>query len=486
MIRKLGSGTLVSSVARFMSWPDRPTSTTRGSGPFTTPARKMPQRCEVRCFTNSQIPHLRHPSPSAGRSSGRIKVLVLIPSLEIGGAEMDLARNLPRIDRTRFTVVVCTLESRGVLANQLADGGIEVVGPHWDRSANTSLLTRTFYWINCSCHLLLKKLPARLRPRLISVGLKYLDLALPVADYVRDGDFDVVHTMSPSAYITGVIANSLGRRRPLLMSRVSLNFYQRNLRFFGAIERAFHHTVDLAIGNSEAILRELRIEGIPDRKLLLVRNGIDTAGFTNTLIDRQQARARLGISQAALVFTSVANLFPYKGHADLLRALHLVREQLGTDWILLVAGRDFDGNRAKLCRSAEEHGLGRHVRFLGERQDIPAILSASDIHVSASHFEGFPNNILEAMCAGLPVVATAVGGVPEQILEGCTGHLVPPRDPAALAAALYALACDSGRRVAMGQKGRLRVEGQFHIDRSVAALEQAYASLAGLRMDCGS
>jgi glycosyltransferase involved in cell wall biosynthesis len=394
---------------------------------------------------------------------------------------MDLVRNLPRLDRSRFTVVVCTLQSRGTLATQLTDKGIEVVGPNLARSPNTSMRVRAFYGISHSCQYLLKEVPAWLAPHLISVGLRYLDFALPVADYVSSGDFDVIHTMSPSAYITGVIANSLIRRRALLMSRVSLNFYQRNSRFFGTIERAFHHRADLVIGNSEAILRELRIEGIPDRKLLLVHNGIDFADFTNGMVDRQQARARLGISQTALVLTSVANLFPYKGHADLLSALQLVRGRLAADWILLVAGRDIDGNLAKLRRSADEWGLGQHVRFLGERQDIPTILSASDIHISASHYEGFPNNILEAMCAGLPVVATAVGGVTEQIAGGCTGYLVPPCDPEALGAALYALACDSSCRLAMGKRARLRVEGQFPIDHSVAAFEQAYASLAGLR-----
>ena len=76
--------------------------------------------------------------------------------------------------------------------------------------------------------------------------------------------------------------------------------------------------------------------------------------------------------------------------------------------------------------AASRLGLSPHVRFLGQRSDIPAILSAADIHVSASHHEGFPNNILEAMCAGLPVVATNVGGVPEQVVDGVTGMLVAP------------------------------------------------------------
>jgi glycosyltransferase involved in cell wall biosynthesis len=196
------------------------------------------------------------------------------------------------------------------------------------------------------------------------------------------------------------------------------------------------------------------------------------------MIDRPQARARLGLAQADLVFTSVANLFPYKGHADLLQALHMVRDRLPAEWVLLVSGRDVDGTLAALRRLADRQNLAGHVRFLGERRDIPAILSAADIHISASHYEGFPNNILEAMCAGLPIVATAVGGVSEQVVHGSTGLLVPPGDPGALAAALLTLANDARRRHMLGQGGRRRVEEQFPIRGAVRALELAYESAA--------
>jgi glycosyltransferase involved in cell wall biosynthesis len=116
--------------------------------------------------------------------------------------------------------------------------------------------------------------------------------------------------------------------------------------------------------------------------------------------------------------------------------------------------------RAGECRGrvAEELGLSQHVRLLGERCDIPIILSAADIHVSASWYESFPNNILEAMSAGVPVVATAVGGVPEQNVDGLTGLLVLARNPEALAEAIIKLARDFDRRKAMGRATRKRVE----------------------------
>jgi glycosyltransferase involved in cell wall biosynthesis len=419
---------------------------------------------------------------SLARAVGRrIKVLVLIPSLEIGGAEMDLVRVLPRLDRDRFQMVVYVLEARGVLVTRLLDAGIEVAGPRPVEPGTSPLSDRTVGQIGRTISARSSVLSKYSIAQPLRTGLKYFISSRPVARCLAQGKFDILHTMSPSAYITGVLANGIRKRRMLVMSRLSLNFYQRKSRLLGVVERLFHHRIDLAIGNSQAILSELHAEGIPDHKLHLVRNGIDVPSFVGAMLDRELARSRLEVSHSALVFTSVANLHPYKGHVDLLDALHQLRDRLPADWVLLASGRDIDGNLGKLRTLACRYGIAKHIHFLGERQDIPAVLSASDIHVSASHYEGFPNNILEAMCAGLPVVATAVGGVPEQIVGGATGLLVPPGSPAALAAALYDLSCDSARRAAMGSAARDRVTVEFSIDRCVAAFDRAYTQLAKAR-----
>jgi glycosyltransferase involved in cell wall biosynthesis len=300
-----------------------------------------------------------------------------------------------------------------------------------------------------------------------------------VAWYLEQAEIDVVHSILPSAYLVAVGANILTKRRPLVMSRLSLNWYQREQRLFAVIERLLlHRRVEIVIGNSLAVLRELRGEGLPERKLRLIRNGIDAAKVVKWLFDTQEARRHLGITPQALVFSSVGNLFPYKGHADLLNALCLIRDQLPQNWVLLAAGRDVRGGMAKLYHLAVELGLSQYVRLLGERLDIPVILSAADIHVSASHHESLPNNILEAMCARLPIVATAVGGVPEQVIDGVTGILVPARNPVALSKALLSLACNPDLRTAMGRHGLERVELEFPIAQSVRALEEAYASVA--------
>jgi glycosyltransferase involved in cell wall biosynthesis len=157
--------------------------------------------------------------------------------------------------------------------------------------------------------------------------------------------------------------------------------------------------------------------------------------------------------------------------------LHLANAELPPDWVLLLVGRDENGYLAELKETCGRQGLMDHVRFLEQRGDVPTILRAADIHLTASHTEGFPNNVLEAMCAGLPVIATAVGGIPELVVNGRTGCLVPARDPAAMAKAVAGLAADPDRMSAMGEAGRKRALGLFSIERSVAALEEIYAVL---------
>ena len=117
-----------------------------------------------------------------------------------------------------------------------------------------------------------------------------------VAAYIRKHDIHVLHAILPSAYLIGVLASAMAGRCPLMISRVSLNWYQESSWLWRNIERqVLHSTVDLAIGNSLAVLRELHMEGISDRRTLLIHNGIDLASFTGAMIDRQVARRRLDI-----------------------------------------------------------------------------------------------------------------------------------------------------------------------------------------------
>ena len=400
-----------------------------------------------------------------------------------------MVRNLPLVDRSRFEIVVCTFLERGPLASQLIATGIEVVGPF-------SRGRRRWFPLLGTARRYIKRLVTAWNPKsaptrwlkklahnlvstadyILGYAIVYAACVRPMAKIIGGGDFDVVHTILPYAYAFGAWANRrAGSSKPLIMSRLSPNWYQESDWLMGWLERrVLHPNLSAAICNSQAIARELEFEGVSKSKIRLIYNGIDAQAYSTVMVARRAARAQLGVGCDDLVFSSVANLYPYKGHADLLRAFHKIAARLPRDWTLLAAGRDVDGNRANLTELRNRLGLASHVRFLGERQDVPIILSAADIHVSASHVEGLPNNIVEAMCARLPVVAAAVGGVPELIVDGATGLLVPAGDIEALGNALLALADDGESRARMGAAGHERVAAGFSIRRSVERLEQLY------------
>ena len=145
--------------------------------------------------------------------------------------------------------------------------------------------------------------------------------------------------------------------------------------------------------------------------------------------------------------------------------------------IFLMVGRDSGTMEATRAR-VREWGIEGSVRFVGSRVDVPDLLRASDLFAHPSREEGFSNAILEAMAAGLPVVACAVGGNPEAVVDGETGRLVPPRDPERFADAMAELIADESKRRNFGEAGLRRAAERFSLDRMVEEMESLYESLA--------
>ena len=185
------------------------------------------------------------------------------------------------------------------------------------------------------------------------------------------------------------------------------------------------------------------------------------------------ARDEAGYEDGALALAVVAAFEPRKGHLVLLDALVRLRER-GTRVRTALVGSGPEEPR--LRRRVAELGLADEVRFLGQRDDVDAILRASDALVlpSLSH-ECLPYAILEAMGHALPIVGTDVAGIPEEIDDGVSGYVVPPSDPAALADAIAALAADAARGRAMGEAGLRRVRSEFGLERMVDAVTALWA-----------
>lgn len=294
----------------------------------------------------------------------------------------------------------------------------------------------------------------------------------------------LVHCFLPEPYLLGGSVALLLGAQGVLMSRRSRNHYQSRHPVAAWVERLLHRRMDALLGNSRAVVQDLLDEGAPPDRVRLIYNGIDIGRFASgdARLERRRAlRAELGLPDDQVVLACVANLFPYKGHADLLAALASLGTKLSGRVTLLLVGRDA-GARAVLEAQLAQLGLARNVYFLGERGDVPDLLAASDIGVLASHEEGFSNAVIEGMAAGLPMVVSDVGGNAEAVTDGECGHVVPARAPAALAQALADLIGDAGRRQTMGEAARCRVAASFSLDASVAAYESLYEELWDRRL----
>jgi sugar transferase (PEP-CTERM/EpsH1 system associated) len=219
--------------------------------------------------------------------------------------------------------------------------------------------------------------------------------------------------------------------------------------------------------------------GIAARKVIYIPNGIDTAAFRAT---RGNAGTRSTLREFAppntFLVCNVARLDKVKDQAGLLHAFALLRERLrGSDFDcrLVIAG---DGpERAPLQRLLGQLGLADCVCLLGNRTDIAELLRECNVFVLSSIAEGIPLTVLEAMASGLPVVATAVGGVADVVRDGETGTLVAASDPAALAAAIEHYARDADLRRRHGEAGRLRVAAHFSLSAMVSAYSALYDQL---------
>jgi sugar transferase (PEP-CTERM/EpsH1 system associated) len=208
-------------------------------------------------------------------------------------------------------------------------------------------------------------------------------------------------------------------------------------------------------------------------RIQTIRNGVDLARLSGG--NRTNGRRMLGLNEADLVIGTVGRLVPVKNQDLLLRALAQLRQR-GLTFRAVIVG---DGPlRSTLQQAAASCGIGDCVRLAGHHENIPDALAAMDIFVLSSDSEGLSNTIVEAMAAGLPVVATHVGGADELVSHGVTGLLAPPRDPEALAAALEELASDPARRHLFGAEARRTATTRFSVERMVNDYAQMYRAVS--------
>lgn len=398
---------------------------------------------------------LQQTSPSrTGRQP--LPILYVIGSLDVGGAERHLARVVPALDRERWAPAIYTFNRRGDLADAVERSGVPVYSP---------------------------RIPAFLRSRnLLSRMMRLSFTFTHLVWHLMRNRPCLVHYFLPASYLIGLPATFLAHaltvftgKLPLrVMSRRSLALYQRNHPVAARLERLLHRGCSAVIGNSRAVIAELEAEGVRPEQLQLIYNGIETPPVDD--FDKGAKRAELGLSDDSLVIVQVANLIPYKGHADLLEAFAKLSKELDSEIVLCLVGRD-DGIGAELASKARALGIGEQVRWLGVRDDVSEILAIADIGVLSSHQEGFSNAVLEGMAAGLPMVVTRVGGNPEAIIDGETGLIVSPSNPHDLAEAMGRLAKEPTLRRRFGAAALARQKRKFSLKRCLEGYERVYAAL---------
>jgi glycosyltransferase involved in cell wall biosynthesis len=285
---------------------------------------------------------------------------------------------------------------------------------------------------------------------------------------------DVIHCHQYTPFVYGRVAALLRPRLRVVYTehgRLSDAPPSRKRRLVNPVLSRFPGPI---VAVSEDLRRYLVTSGFPARRVGIVYNGI-APGERPSTARRERARRSLGLSSTCLAVGTAARLDPVKDLTVLIEAFGRLFKS-DPDRRLVIIG---DGpERVRLERCAQENRCVEATLFTGHRDDARELMAALDVYVNTSITEGMSVTILEAMAAGVPVVATRVGGNPELVEEGVTGRLVPAHDAAALADAVDRLSGSDVERATMGRAARSRLEERFTVDRMVGEYFMAYG-LAG-------
>ena len=277
--------------------------------------------------------------------------------------------------------------------------------------------------------------------------------------FLRAEKFDLVHTHLSYANILGCLAGYL-TGLPVITSMHNTHFDSRKrsaciVRVEALVVRFFAHRI-IAVGYGVADAFQTRLGS---RRVDVIPNGIP-APYPITLEARQKLRREISGNENRLLLIAVGRFVQAKGYRDMIEAFALLHQRDPRVFLAIAgSGRLFEEVKGQI---SDMH-LDDSICCLGTRSDIPQLLAASDIFVSSSHWEGLPVALLEAMMAGLPIVATAVGDIPKVVTPEA-GIIVPPRQPDCLAEAIYDLVSTPEKARAMGNAARARALQEYSLD----------------------
>lgn len=356
----------------------------------------------------------------------KTRVLVIVDTLAAGGAERVAVESACALDRERFAVHVVVTRSSGPLARLLEQARL----PY-------TVLGRTRRF----------DLRAWRRLRMLATHA------------------DVLHSHKLGSNVWGAL---LTRRTGVPLVAHEHNFSGGSSRARALLDRGWvAPAACYVVCVSESVAQRQRAHGVPSNKLVVLPNAVRL----DQAVSREHARRELDLPAGARVVGVVGRLRPEKGHDLALRAF--ARMPRDSDTLLCIVG---DGpETARLHALARELDVEAHVHWVGERRDAARLAAAFDVALISSQWEGLPLAALEALAAGVPLVATAVGALP-QLAEGGAAVVVPPGDADALATELERQLADPDAAATLGAAGRARVADRHSFPAFVASLQQLYAA----------
>ena len=388
-----------------------------------------------------------------------IKVILVINTLRVGGAENCVRLLAENLDRERFLPMVLCTQAGGPLEQDLnrRDIPIRIL----NRPRRSILLFPVFCW---------------------DVFISLYEVFV----FFKKERPDIVHTHLPASAYYGVVAGKLAGISRLVFTFHSSTFFPirpgRSLRTWLRIKltQFLCRRVRIIVAVSKAIYERL-IEVIPQKagSICIIPNGIDVSRF-NLESSEKRLKKELGLDPEDILITTVGTLNSVKNQALLLKGVAKLLPRFPKMQLVIVGEGPL---KQELLFLQEELGLKDHCHFLGLRKDIPEILSETDIFVNTSLYEGLPLSILEAMAAGKPVIATAVPGTIEVLEEG-SGLLVPLDNPAALAQTLKMLIEDPEQRVGLGRKAQERVVQHYSLEGNILRWQTLYEELMREEVIC--
>lgn len=371
----------------------------------------------------------------------RLKLVMMIRQMIVGGAERELINLVSGLDRDRYDIHLCLFTETCVYRDFFREQGIQITVIEKRVKFDFRHLKRLTAWLR------------RIRP-------------------------DIVHTWITEANSVGTVAAVLAGVPVRVGCVLNINFWKtRPRRLYDHFAMgASHRLVTNSLRINEFLVRRIRLS---TARMKLIYNGIAPGDYRLEEEARRQARQEVrqqyGIKEGETVFIMVAGLRWTKNHLDFLRSIAQLPRDTGFRFLFLGEGE----LKSAIEENVRKLGLGEAVILAGMRHDVGTVLAGADVFVLPSITEGLPNAILEAMAAGLPVIATDVGGNGEAVEHGRQGLIIPFGDRPAMVEALVRLGTDAEMRARMGMQGPSRVEKLFTVDRMVSSFAALYEELHG-------